>query len=86
MTRLMSMALAGCDQMAAGMGGGATAPATGGGPAEYMVPGGAMSFEACRARGGLIIRDSNTAMVACDPRVARAPVPQATPATPTLAG
>jgi hypothetical protein len=34
-----------------------------------------MSFEKCRARGGLIIRDSGSPMVACDPNVVRAPVP-----------
>jgi len=34
-----------------------------------------MSFEQCRARGGLIIRDAGSPMVACDPNVIRAPVP-----------
>ncbi|WP_375281587.1 hypothetical protein [Pseudooctadecabacter sp.] len=34
-----------------------------------------MSFEDCRARGGIIIRDQGSPMVACDPRVRRAPVP-----------
>ena len=51
---------------------------TGGGGAgmrEVMVIGGRMSFEDCRARGGLIIRDSNTSMVACDPSIRREPVP-----------
>ncbi|EBA12478.1 hypothetical protein [Roseobacter sp. CCS2] len=48
---------------------------TGGGMREFMVIGGRMSFEDCRARGGLIIRDSNTAMVACDPSIRRTPVP-----------
>ncbi|MEO1641302.1 MAG: hypothetical protein AAFU41_18870 [Pseudomonadota bacterium] len=42
---------------------------------EFMVIGGRMTFEDCRARGGLIIRDSNTNMVACDPSVRRAPAP-----------
>ncbi|MEM8536514.1 MAG: hypothetical protein AAGF56_01495 [Pseudomonadota bacterium] len=46
-----------------------------GGMREFMVIGGRMTFEDCRARGGLIIRDSNTAMVACDPSVRREPVP-----------
>jgi hypothetical protein len=48
---------------------------TGGGMREFMVIGGRMTFEDCRARGGLIIRDSNTAMVACDPTIRREPVP-----------
>ena len=47
----------------------------GGGMREYMVIGGRMSFEDCRARGGLIIRDSNTSMVGCDPSVRGEPVP-----------
>lgn len=42
---------------------------------EYMVIGNRMTFEQCRARGGLIIRDSSTLMVACDPTVRRTPVP-----------
>ncbi|MCK0096432.1 hypothetical protein MWU60_12685 [Yoonia sp. F2084L] len=60
------LALAACD--GAGMG-------SGGGMREFMVIGNRMSFEDCRARGGLIIRDSNTAMVACDPSIRREPVP-----------
>ncbi|MEL6684783.1 MAG: hypothetical protein AAFN63_09325 [Pseudomonadota bacterium] len=60
------VALAACE------GGGVTG---GGGMREFMVIGGRMSFEDCRARGGLIIRDSNTAMVACDPTIRREPVP-----------
>ncbi len=47
----------------------------GGGMREFMVIGNRMSFEECRARGGLMIRDSNTAMVACDPTIRREPVP-----------
>jgi hypothetical protein len=47
----------------------------GGGMQEFMVIGNRMTFEECRARGGLMIRDSNTAMVACDPSVRREPVP-----------
>ena len=47
----------------------------GGGMREFMVIGNRMSFEDCRARGGLIIRDSDTAMVACDPTIRREPVP-----------
>ncbi len=63
------LALAACE------GTGTMAPPSGGGMREFMVIGNRMSFEDCRARGGLIIRDSNTAMVACDPSVRRAPVP-----------
>ncbi len=48
---------------------------SGSGMREFMVIGNRMSFEECRARGGLIIRDSNTAMVACDPSVRGEPVP-----------
>lgn len=44
---------------------------------EFMVLGSSMSFEECRARGGLIIRDVNSPMTACDPSVKRNPVPQA---------
>jgi len=46
-----------------------------GGMREFMVIGNRMSFEECRARGGLIIRDTNTNMIACDPSIRRAPVP-----------
>ncbi|MGR3485524.1 MAG: hypothetical protein ACU0BF_09275 [Paracoccaceae bacterium] len=56
-----------------GLGGGATGG--GGGFREYLVLGSAMSFEQCRSRGGFIIRDAGSPMVACDPRVIRAPVP-----------
>jgi len=42
---------------------------------EFMVIGGRMSFEDCRSRGGLIIRDANTAMIACDPTVRGEPQP-----------
>lgn len=58
--------------------GGGFAGATGGGGAgfrEYLVLGSSMSFEQCRARGGLIIQDRGSPMVACDPRVVREPVP-----------
>lgn len=51
---------------------------TGGGGAgaqEFMVIGGRMTFEDCRARGGLIIRDANTRMIACDPQVRGEPQP-----------
>lgn len=72
------MALVGCDGVAIpAVGGGTTAPSGGGsgGPQEYLVLGSAMSFEECRARGGIIIRDQGSPMVACDPRVRREPVP-----------
>ncbi|KQB97161.1 hypothetical protein AL073_08870 [Loktanella sp. 1ANDIMAR09] len=63
------IALAACE------GGGMTTGGGGGGMREFMVIGGRMTFEDCRARGGLIIRDSETAMVACDASIRRAPVP-----------
>lgn len=69
--------LAGCE------GGAMVTPAsTGGGGGssamrEFMVIGSRMPFEECRARGGLIIRDVNSPMTACDPSVKRNPVPQA---------
>ncbi|HKL70595.1 hypothetical protein [Salibaculum sp.] len=61
------LALGACDEAA--MTGGA------GGMREYIVLGSSMSFEQCRARGGLIIRDRGSSMVACDPRVVGEPVP-----------
>lgn len=76
MTRLVILpallALASCDLPA----GGALPGAGGsGGFREYLVLGASMSFEQCRARGGLIIQDRGSPMVACDPRVVGAPVP-----------
>jgi hypothetical protein len=62
------LALAACEGGGMTSGGGA-------GMREFMVIGGRMSFEDCRARGGLIIRDSNTSMVGCDPSVRGEPVP-----------
>lgn len=53
------LALAGCQ----------TRLPQGGGAQEQLVLGARMSFEQCRSRGGLIIRDSGSPMVACDPRV-----------------
>lgn len=47
----------------------------GGGRAEFLVVGSRMTFEECRARGGLIIRDQGSPMVMCDPNVIGAPVP-----------
>ncbi|MCF2869953.1 hypothetical protein L0664_02635 [Octadecabacter sp. G9-8] len=72
----LALALVGCDEIA--MPG--AAPAAGGlggssAPREYLVLGSNMGFEECRARGGLIIRDSGSPMVACDPRVRGTPVP-----------
>lgn len=60
--------LAACDETA-------MSSAPGGGFQEFLVIGSGMSFEQCRARGGLIIRDNGSPMVACDPNVIRAPVP-----------
>lgn len=71
MKRLMLgfvMALSACE-------GGGGFGSGGGGAQEFMVIGGRMTFEQCRARGGLIIRDANTPMVACDPQVRGEPVP-----------
>lgn len=59
------LALTACMEMPAGGGGGPT----GGGYREYLVLNSKMSFEQCRARGGLIIRDQGSPMVACDPHV-----------------
>ena len=73
-----AMALVGCDTVAIpGLGTGATGelPSATGGFNEYLVLGSSMSFEECRSRGGIIIRDSGSPMVACDPRVRREPVP-----------
>lgn len=74
------LALAACDEaaMQAALGGvGGGAPAGGGSSSfrEFLVLNSSMSFEQCRARGGLIIRDAGSPMVACDPNVIRAPVP-----------
>ena len=71
------MALAGCE---GGVGMGA-AP-SGGALQERLVIGSTMSFEQCRAAGGLIIRDAGSPMIACDPSVKRTPVPQAALDTP----
>ena len=71
------MALASC---AGGFGMG-SAPAGGALP-ERLVIGSSMSFEQCRAAGGLIIRDAGSPMIACDPSVKRTPVPQAALDTP----
>ncbi len=69
-------ALSGCLDVPAG-GGGLGGSSGGGGASggfrEYLVLGSSMSFESCRARGGLIIRDQGSPMVACDPRVLGTP-------------
>ena len=67
------MMLSACQTGPVALGGGAG----GGGGAfqEFLVLGSNMSFEQCRARGGLIIRDSGSPMVACDPSVTGEPVP-----------
>lgn len=73
------LVMAGCDEVALPMGGGVGAgtgaAAATGGVREYLVLGSTMNFEECRARGGIIIRDQGSPMVACDPRVRREPVP-----------
>ncbi|PUB12086.1 hypothetical protein [Yoonia sediminilitoris] len=62
---------AACEGGSGGLGG----PSGDGGMREFMVIGSSMGFERCRSLGGLIIRDSNTNMVACDPQVRGEPVP-----------
>jgi len=71
------LALAACDEaaMQSAIGGGGAASGGGGAFREFLVIGSSMSFEQCRARGGLIIRDSGSPMIACDPNVIRAPTP-----------
>ncbi len=68
---LAILALFGCDETQM-----ARAP-SGGGSAfqEFLVIGSRMSFEQCRARGGLIIRDAGSPMTACDPTVLGKVVP-----------
>ncbi|WP_342076309.1 hypothetical protein [Yoonia sp. SS1-5] len=66
--------LAGCDGVPLG-GGGGLGVGSDGGRQEFMVIGNRMTFEQCRARGGLIIRDAATRMIACDPTIRREPVP-----------
>ena len=73
------MAVLGCDKVAvSGLSGAVNQSAPSGsvgGVREYLVLGSTMSFEECRARGGIIIRDAGSPMIACDPRVRREPVP-----------
>lgn len=70
------LALAGCEGTGLpGISGAGPAAGGGGGTREYLVLGSRMSFEQCRAKGGLIIRDQGSPMVACDPRVVGPVVP-----------
>ena len=66
-------ALAGCADMPMATGSG------GGGIREQLVIGSSMSFDQCRAAGGLIIQDKGSPMVACDPSVRRSAPPPAEP-------
>ncbi len=70
------LALAACDEaaMQAASSGGGTVGSRGG-FREFLVIGSSMSFEQCRAKGGLIIKDAGSPMTACDPNVIREPVP-----------
>lgn len=61
--------LLGCDDAAVARLGGIGANPNTGSFREYLVLGSAMSFKKCRARGGLIIQDIGSPMVACDPTV-----------------
>ncbi len=71
------LALVGCDEIALPGLPGAVVPSggTSDGFREYLVLGSTMTFEDCRARGGIIIQDPGSPMIACDPRVRREPVP-----------
>ncbi|RYH01933.1 hypothetical protein EU805_12155 [Salipiger sp. IMCC34102] len=75
LTLLALMAVAGCE------GGAMLGADAGGAVQERLVIGSSMSFEDCRAGGGLIIRDAGSPMIACDPSVKRRPVPQTAPDT-----
>lgn len=71
---VMALGLVACDDVAMQ---GSGAP-TGGNSmfSEKLVLGSNMSFDQCRARGGLIIRDNGSPMTACDPNVIRTAVPE----------
>lgn len=76
MTRFLFLSIAlasvaGCNTTTMGGGGVSGGP----GLAERLVVGGAMSFEDCRTRGGLIIHDQGSAMIMCDPTVLGPVVP-----------
>ena len=79
MVMAATFSLVACDEVALTGLPGAVAPSGGGGGGggfrEYLVLGSTMNFEECRARGGIIIRDAGSPMIACDPRVRREPVP-----------
>ena len=74
LTALALVALSGCADMPMAAGGGG-----GGGFREQLVIGSSMSFDQCRAAGGLIIQDRGSPMVACDPSVRRSAPPPAEP-------
>lgn len=73
---VMAIGLSACNLAAPGGSGGGGSAATGGGMREQLVLGSNMSFAQCQARGGLIIRDAGSPMVACDPRVQGPKIPQ----------
>lgn len=66
---LACLVLFGCDETQM-----ASSP-SGGSFQEFLVIGSRMSFEQCRARGGLIIKDAGSPMTACDPTVLGKVVP-----------
>jgi hypothetical protein len=68
------LGLVACNEIAMPGSTSASPPTGGGGFREYLVLGSTMSFEDCRARGGMIIQDAGSPMIACDPRVRREPV------------
>jgi hypothetical protein len=78
------MLLASCDATQIPGGGGGLGDRTSGSSAfqEFLVIGSAMSFEDCRARGGLIIHDNGSPMTACDPSVQRRVLETEVPAGP----
>ena len=73
---VMVVGLAGCgDTAMQGGSGSSSAVRTKSAFKEFLVIGSSMTFEQCRAKGGLIIRDAGSPMTACDPNVIREPVP-----------
>ena len=68
---LAALALMGCDPAALPGGGGTGSTSTSSASAvrEFLVIGNSMTFEECRAGGGLIIQDQGSPMTACDPSV-----------------
>ena len=67
--------LIGCDEAAMATFNAGNSVGVGAPRAEFLVVGNRMSFEQCRARGGLIIRDRGNPMVMCDPSVLGQVVP-----------